>query len=349
MNNYFIMLPVCLLVKGFSRTAIYDIQREEIDFLPNDLYEFVLESNKKSLQYIKGRYIAYWDIVEEYIDYLVDNEYAIIGTKKDMLGISDISAQYSYYGSISNCICEYSHLNNENIKAIVYALNSLGCSAFQLLSLKDKISIESLKRLLDDLNDLKLLHHIELIIPYNNYEIKDINNILYEYPLVNRFVIHSAPYDQINNNEDAILIFTRQIVASCGMISRDYFSLNLYHVAESQNYNTCFNRKLAIDKNGNIKNCPFSNKTFGNILTANINNIINGEDFKNQWNIKKDQIEVCKDCEFRHICTDCRVFIKDKDNIYSQPARCTYNPYIGKWKNEDGFCSVEESLKKIDQ
>ena len=42
------------------------------------------------------------------------------------------------------------------------------------------------------------------------------------------------------------------------------------------------------------------------------------------------------------MCTDCRVFIKDPENIYSQPAKCTYNPYIAKWQGEEGYVPVEE-------
>lgn len=44
-----------------------------------------------------------------------------------------------------------------------------------------------------------------------------------------------------------------------------------------------------------------------------------------------DQIHICKDCEFRHICTDCRAYIEDPDDIYSKPLKCGYNPYTGEW------------------
>jgi radical SAM protein with 4Fe4S-binding SPASM domain len=58
---------------------------------------------------------------------------------------------------------------------------------------------------------------------------------------------------------------------------------------------------------------------------------LNLTDFKKTWGINKDQISICKDCEFRYICTDCRVFIENKDDIYSKPAKCGYDPYTTKW------------------
>jgi SPASM domain peptide maturase of grasp-with-spasm system len=126
------------------------------------------------------------------------------------------------------------------------------------------------------------------------------------------------------------------------MIRSFYFRINKSLFTESQNHNTCLNRKLCIDAEGNIKNCPSMPRSFGNIKDTTLLEAIEKEGFKDLWFITKDQIEVCKDCEFRYMCTDCRCFLKDSENIYSQPAKCTYNPYIAKWAGEDGYVSVEE-------
>ena len=47
--------------------------------------------------------------------------------------------------------------------------------------------------------------------------------------------------------------------------------------------------------------------------------------------IQKDQIAVCKDCEFRYICTDCRAYKEDPEDDYSKPLKCGYDPYTGVW------------------
>jgi SPASM domain peptide maturase of grasp-with-spasm system len=155
-------------------------------------------------------------------------------------------------------------------------------------------------------------------------------------------IVHSAPSDFNHKNH---IIYTSEKIYSCsqcGKVCAEAFSVNKEHLAEAQSYNTCLNRKLCIDHNGNIKNCLAMDKIFGNILEDDIIKIVNSSDFQSLWQITKDQIEVCKDCEFRYICTDCRCFIKDPDNIYSQPAKCGYNPYIAKWKDQDGYVPVEE-------
>jgi len=141
-----------------------------------------------------------------------------------------------------------------------------------------------------------------------------------------------------------ILLSTNKIdfLVDCGRISPHYFTINMNVFFESRNFNSCLNRKLCIDAEGNIKNCPAMQQSFGNIKDTTLKEVIEKPGFKDLWFIHKEQIDVCKDCEFRHICTDCRCFIKDPENIYSQPAKCTYNPYICKWQGDEGYVPIEE-------
>ena len=134
------------------------------------------------------------------------------------------------------------------------------------------------------------------------------------------------------------MIFTKTNINSsshCGKISKDYFVLNQLMYAESQQNNTCLNRKISIDKDGYIRNCPSMPQNFGNIKDTTLSDALNHPDFKKYWNVTKDMIEVCKDCEFRHICTDCRAYTErthfEEDIDLSKPLKCGYNPYTNEW------------------
>jgi len=78
-------------------------------------------------------------------------------------------------------------------------------------------------------------------------------------------------------------------------------------------------------------------------------------DFKKYWQIRKDQIEVCKDCEFRHICTDCRAYTETPDNVYAKPLKCGDDPYNNQWSEWStnplkqkaiAFYGLQELIKK---
>jgi SPASM domain peptide maturase of grasp-with-spasm system len=179
------------------------------------------------------------------------------------------------------------------------------------------------------------------------YDEKNVEKLMQKNFIINRLTIYSSPFNRVKNLKHSFVINTKENFTDnqCGVIEKENFTQNIYHITEALHHNTCLNRKLHIGKDGNVKNCPFSSKVFGNILSENIEQEVKSKSFQTYWNIKKDEIKVCKDCEFRYVCTDCRVFIKDKNDIYSQPAKCTYNPYVAKWAGEDGYITVEEWLK----
>ncbi len=125
-------------------------------------------------------------------------------------------------------------------------------------------------------------------------------------------------------------------------ISAAIFSLekNLYN--ESLAYNTFYNRKAFIDQHGNVFNTARYINSFGNIKNKPLSAIIASDNFKEFWTVKKDVINVCKDCEFRHMCVDARVPVKRKKDEWFFPIECNYNPYIGKWKGTTGFKTLGE-------
>jgi SPASM domain peptide maturase of grasp-with-spasm system len=351
MSNYLIIIPTCIFVKGFSRSAIYDTQREVIDFIPNDLYNFCLESNKRQICETLSQYSGEdLEIANEYIDFLLQNEYAFLGSLHDTVQIDNLSMKYNYLGEITNCICEYSPIINRKIKKLCHILDeNMKCRAFQLISFDKKIALDKLEHILNHFMECIYIHHVELILPFNeDYTLDKLHMLLLKYFCINRIIIHSSPKDILEKNDHTILLYVKQSISkydSCGFVEKDYFSLNLPHITESMKYNNCLHKKIFIDKNGNVKNCPYMNDKCGNVFTDEIHDIITKK-FRWLWNISKDKIQVCQDCEFRYACSDCRIFIKDPTNPYSQPAKCNYNPYIGKWIDEDGYMTVEEFRKK---
>ena len=139
------------------------------------------------------------------------------------------------------------------------------------------------------------------------------------------FVTHHQP-----------IMFTSEVIGSaldCGKVCKANFSCNQYLMFESKKFNNCLNRKLSIDTKGEIKNCPSMKRSFGNVSNTSLEAALNDEEFKWAWEINKDKVKVCKDCEFRYICTDCRAFTVDPDDIYSKPAKCKYDPYTSTWSN----------------
>jgi len=250
---------------------------------------------------------------------------------------------------ITNVIIDSDENSKHKYAIIFQQLEELACYSLQLRYFSN-ISLSELNEILNLLEKSCILS-IEILIPNNEeYTVEDLKLLIKKHPRITNLFIHSCKENQILINDigKGNLIFTIQKIETnfqCGKISLKAFSINTLLFTESQAHNTCLNRKISIDVNGEIKNCPSMKKSFGNIKDTTLEEALEKPGFKDLWTIKKDDIEVCKDCEFRHICTDCRAFIKDPENIYSQPAKCPYNPYIAKWEGQEGYLTVEEWRK----
>jgi SPASM domain peptide maturase of grasp-with-spasm system len=76
-----------------------------------------------------------------------------------------------------------------------------------------------------------------------------------------------------------------------------------------------------------VENCPSMALSYGHINTTSLKQVVEKKGFKKVWEINKDKITTCKDCEFRHICVDCRAYTENPSDVYSKPLKCGYDPY----------------------
>jgi len=185
----------------------------------------------------------------------------------------------------------------------------------------------------------KRVKSIQLLVPFND-EIneEDYVELCRQHLRIASLQIHSAPYNKKLDPLDRItyIEYAKQAVSDethCGVISPNFFSINIDLFAEAQSHNTCLNKKISISKEGEIKNCPSMTKSYGHISKVRLIDALNANEFKKVWQISKDDIYGCQDCEFRYICTDCRAYVEDPKNPHSKPLKCGYDPSTTQWKD----------------
>ncbi|UCE15874.1 MAG: radical SAM protein [Candidatus Bathyarchaeota archaeon] len=118
-------------------------------------------------------------------------------------------------------------------------------------------------------------------------------------------------------------------------------------------WNSCWLGKATVTSCGNVMPCVFARDlVVGNIKQQGMAEIIEGPAMLSYWGLTRDQVEVCKDCEFRYVCEDCRPWAYGfTGNLYAKSPRCTYDPYTGKWagateaKSQASECVGTPTLK----
>ncbi|MCB0648191.1 MAG: SPASM domain-containing protein [Saprospiraceae bacterium] len=114
-------------------------------------------------------------------------------------------------------------------------------------------------------------------------------------------------------------------------ISYDYFNASTDFIFKGFSFNNCLHKKVSIDSNGQVKNCPSFNQSFGHYNKIKLEEIINEVEFLQPQSITKQDIEECKVCEYRLVCSVCWAYLKDDSNMISKPKKCKYDPYTGVW------------------
>lgn len=49
--------------------------------------------------------------------------------------------------------------------------------------------------------------------------------------------------------------------------------------------------------------------------------------------LHKDRIDVCRSCELRYACSDCRAYLERPEDSLSKPLKCGYDPETGIWSD----------------
>lgn len=119
-------------------------------------------------------------------------------------------------------------------------------------------------------------------------------------------------------------------------LSKPEFYTNKREYMTNKYMNPCWNGKIAITSTGDILPCVFArSEIIGNVKKTSLESIMNDNIYSS---ITKDKIMVCKDCEYRYACHDCRPLAKGLYNdINAKNPRCLYNPYNGIWEKIEDY------------
>ena len=327
MSIEYILFPDCQLVKGFRKCAVCDLARNKILFIPNSLYDILSEYNGFPLSHLKEIYPGEEDTLDEYLEFLILHEF-VYKSKYD-LPFDVISSEFKTSSLINNAIIDVSIGSNHDFEKLVSEIDKAGCSSV-LIRFYSLNSINEISRILSFFEISDIIIDINIMLPYLKGNSKVIKKIIARDTQISHVAIFSSPYNKLSEFRDVTIHYLKQKIYDqtyCGNIGCKNFSVNMKMYLESKNYNNCLYKKLSVDTHGNIKNCPSCEKSFGLLDEVSFSDILSNPEFTKLWYIKKDDIEVCKDCECRYVCLDCRVYRCDPDNIYSKPLKCKYNPY----------------------
>jgi len=319
------------IFSGKLNHIIVDFQRGAIHPVPIDLVNVINDFSILNIDEIESKYTEHSIVLKEYIDFLIEMEFAIIVNDDIFNSFLEISKDFNYPSQITNAIIAADYIKDFNLLSQLEALN---CYQIEIQFFSD-INQDSILKLCSELDNYSF-ENVSISIQYCHSKTLDLIKLLRCYFFINTIYVFNSNRDEVVDveelrNSKVVYLKSQGINKSCGCANIKNLTLSKLHFFESLSYNSCLNRKVSVDSDGNIKNCPSMKESYGNIKDTTLAEAIEKPGFKKYWDINKDKIHVCKDCEFRYICTDCRAYVEDPDDILSKPLKCGYNPYTGEW------------------
>lgn len=326
----------CLPVKGARRSSICDLQKQRMRLIPNDLFYILTDLAGLTTTEIKQRFNGSCDqVIDDYFAMLTSEAYGFwCDEPPERFPKLDLSWQRPE--KITNAIIDVDRSSKHDYASLLSQLDELGCQAVQIRAY-DELTLADLEEIVTHCQNHRL-RHLDLVIKFQpELTPETLSTLCLDYQVVSRIIVHSSPQKSHMRVEPFSIVidyYTFPVTtSSCGVVSPRFFTLTVEHFTEAQNFNTCLNRKIGIAADGEIKACPAMGQSFGNACSTKLKSVVNDPQLVQIGGVTKDQVAVCRDCEFRYVCTDCRAFTQDGADPYSKPAKCTYDPYTATWAN----------------
>lgn len=343
-NSYFILSSSCYLTKGYRRTLIQDFARNTVEYIPNDYYMLTRLLNRHRIADIEQDISDdSKDSFKKFLNFMIDKEYAFVSEEPHLFPeksaklndnlllvndaileidetVSDLKIMMEYLVALDEIQCPYLQIRVFSDSSVNYISN--------VLEIACSCNFECVELHVDQRGAITLAQCYHLID--ENVAVSRI--FLYNEPTtyIDQYNIRPEGHENLLMGE-VIHIKNALDPKSCGEITKyslQFFNEDFYKV--SKQYNSCLYKKVSIDRYGNVKNCPFMDKSYD--VSLGIKTIVESQEFQKYWHLKKDFIAVCKDCEYRYNCLDCRAFTQGDND--GKPARCKYNPYKLEWSDE---------------
>ncbi|MEZ9822340.1 grasp-with-spasm system SPASM domain peptide maturase [Shewanella sp. 10N.286.45.A1] len=335
---------------GVKNSAIYDLSRGNIHTFPSDYFQLLELLDKYS--YSELEVLSFDNKCEQdfydFLSFLESNDMVNELNKDDLL----LFPKIDFLRKEDNCLIKNAIIDIKDVKLdfskIFDELDSVSCEYVQIRQFGNTYSKKDIHEIIQKSYNKSILG-VEIILKHDKDTCDSAyRDLLINNPIISALSIHSYPNDKliyVNGTDEHTDILGKKISFistsinssyHCGVINQQTLTPpstgTMYTL---QHFNGCMNKKISIDHNGFIKNCPSFTKNYGHIDKENLINIASNKDFQSLWELNKDNIETCNLCEYRYACSDCRAYTENSKPL-TKPEKCQYNPFTGEWIKKSG-------------
>lgn len=328
----FHLFASCILVKGHKRSCIYDLQREDFEYIPNALHEILEEHKDISFTKLLNSFEFNEDkeTLFDYFNFLYNKEFIFFSNLKSS-SFPKYQIEFSKPYNVSTMIVD---IDSFEMNFINILLNNIFKVKVECLVLRFiNTTYDTIIAVLKEFNNMPT-RIIQVLIDKKTTIEKHLVESVFKINDRVSLIVSASEEEYSDQFAGGIFFSTKKDIINVKNEITDIsdFTPNLDLYMESRLYNAFYNRRVYIDLNGCILRYEGDEMIFGNISDMDLSEILLIPDFRNYWHVKKDDIQVCRDCEYKYMCVDNRLPVKTNDLFWEFEKECNYNPYNSKWK-----------------
>lgn len=299
-TEYFKIFSHNIPVKGKERSAIYNLQRSDIKFIPNSLFDVLEKLEIQSIEEVKQQVKPEEIIIfESYIEFLLKNDFGFLTT--DPQEYPKMSMQWRTPNKINTAVVEYDFNDPAySLQELIHQLDNLLCTHIEVrLKVRDCNDIVTFSDYTKDL----VFRSVSLIVEYVVGVEEVTEHVFGDNEKFDYIIVHNYPKsgmfskkfeNQINYLEENIYegLHQRNFPNNNHIVNVKYFT-------ESQKYHTYYNKRICVSWNGDMKNCLLHANDFGNVNNVAVREVIESNEFRELWNVNADRVIDYKEDELR--------------------------------------------------
>jgi len=346
-DKYVMLFADCVPVKGATSSAIYDLTRHAISTFPSEYYPLF----ELFRAHLLGQIFAMFaeqdrENLCEFLQFLHSSEYMML--VQDPAAFPAMSSRFDPAHVVSHAVIDV-NTEHHDYRKIVGEIDALRCAHLQIRSYSMLFGLEDLEELAHLCHGTSILTLDALLAHEPERCDDDYAAVVRDNRILSGLAVHSANGERTIRVDYGLTGSSAELVAAtitvtpkqlgshfdCGTIGRaDLLQPSTPGFNELRAFNGCLNGKVAIDERGQIRNCPAMARGFGDHRQTALADVVTSIAFQGPWHYRKDDIEVCRDYQYRYACADCRAFVdKPGNEETSKPLKCGYDPYSDSWSD----------------
>lgn len=302
-NAYLLLYSHNIIVTGKEYDALYDLQNQQVYPVPRILTTIINDLKELPVAQVRQKYAPNEPaLFNKYLDFIIRKDLGFYTVEPGRFPAMELA--WKTPCKIQSAVLEYDG-SSYSIKDALNQLDELLCHHVELRFVSPGLSLQHIEEVLRFCTS-KAFRSLHIFSYWDStFSETSISAVFQRHAKVHDWVNYACPFEKKEDAPPYKIRYTKTNIEET--LFRSEFSqqkhiADIYFVTESMSWNTYFNKRVCINRDGHIKNSLCSMESYGHVEDNRLSNITETDAFRLLWSLGPDKMEAWKESSLRY-CT----------------------------------------------